>query len=256
MAETSAPDIARSLSRGVRILRVLAGPNANGFALTEIAKRAGIPHPTAHRLLHQLIVEGLVAIRKQHKYILGPLAFELGLAAASWFDFRSRYQQSITQLTEVTGDTVYLTARSGYDAVCIDRREGMSQLKGLTVGVGSRRPLGVGVGGLAIISELLPAEIEEIVAENAGRLDQFKHLTPDTMRTMIEETRARGFAVSGNLVTLGVTAVGVALFDARGRPYGALCVAARNERMRKSRQESIAKLIRAETEKISAALVE
>ena len=256
MAETTTPDIARSLSRAVRILRILAGPHASGLALTEIAKRTGIPHPTAHRLLRQLIVDGLVAMRKQHKYVLGPLAFELGLAAASWFDFRSRYQQSITKLTEITGDTVYLTARSGFDAVCIDRREGASPLKGLTVSVGSRRPLGVGVGGLAIISELPPEEIEEIVIENASRLDQFKNLTLDTMRVLIAETQARGFAVSGNLVTLGVTAVGVALFDARRRPYGALCVAARNERMRSSRQESVARLIRDETEKICAALVE
>ena len=114
----------------------------------------------------------------------------------------------------------------------------------------------MGVGGLAIISELPPEEIEEIVTENASRLDQFKNLTLDTMRVLIAETQARGFAVSGNLITLGVTAVSVALFDARRRPYGALCVAARNERMRASRQESVARLIRHETKTICAALVE
>jgi DNA-binding IclR family transcriptional regulator len=249
-------DIARSLSRAVRILRILAGPNSNGLALTEISRRADIPHPTAHRLLRQLIVDGLVAIRKQRKYILGPLAFELGLAAASWFDFRSRSQQLITKLTELTGDTVYLSVRSGFDAVCIDRRDGALPLKGLTISVGSRLPLGVGVSGLAIISALTSEEIEEILAENASRLDQFKNLTLGAMRVRIAETQAHGFAVNGNLINLGVTAVGVALFDQQERPYGALCVAARNERMRASRQESIARLILEETGKISATLLE
>jgi DNA-binding IclR family transcriptional regulator len=243
-------DTTRSLSRAVKILRVLAGPHANGLALTDISKLTEIPHPTVHRLLRHLVVDRLVSIRQQHRYVLGPLAFELGLAAASWFDFRSRYQKSMQTLCDITGETIYLTARSGFDAVCVDRKEGIPPLTGLMTNIGSRRPLGVGTGGLAIISKLPKEEIEKIVVENTKRLNQFKNFTPLKLRQSIAETQARGYAVTCNLLTLGVTVVGVPLFDDREQAYGALCAASTNERMRVSRQVTVAQFLRDEADRM------
>ena len=42
-------------------------------------------------------------------------------------------------------------ASSGADAVCIDRRLGSYPVKTLTVEVGTKRPLGIGAGSLAIL---------------------------------------------------------------------------------------------------------
>lgn len=43
------------------------------------------------------------------------------------------------RLQAETQDTCYLTLRSGFDAVCLDRREGLSPIRVLTLDVGSRR---------------------------------------------------------------------------------------------------------------------
>jgi len=52
---------------------------------------------------------------------------------------------------EEVGDTVYLVVRSGMEAVCLERIEGPSPVRVLTLDSGSRRPLGLGAGGLAIL---------------------------------------------------------------------------------------------------------
>ena len=146
------PD-AGSLKRGVRLLRLLATAGAGGSALTELAAQAGLPHPSAHRVLKQLQAERLVEHHPDtRRYRLGPLAFELGLAASTQFDMRDLCEAAMQRLASVSADTVYLVGRSGFDAVCLHRVEGAFPIRTLVLEVGSRRPLGVGAGGLAVLA--------------------------------------------------------------------------------------------------------
>lgn len=91
---------------------------------------------------------------RARRYFLGHLIFELGLAASSNFNLRDIRQSSLMRLADRTGDAVFLTIRSGYDTVCIDRKEGSFSIRALTLGVGTRRSLGVGAGGLALLMSL------------------------------------------------------------------------------------------------------
>ena len=245
----------KSLERAIAILRELAVPNANGFALTELARQTAVPHPTVHRLLQQLCDEGLVVLKaKEKRYVLGPLAFELGLAAADHNDIRDKCTHSMNAISRATGDTCYLVMRSGADAVCVDRREGTLPIRVLTLDIGSRRPLGVGAAGLAILSALPPDEAAALIAAIGDRLKPFNRLTKTDLTKHVEETIRRGYAVSGNWVTLGVTAVGVAICDVAGRPFGALSVSAVNHRMPQERWDELATTLRAEALKIQSLL--
>src|SRR3989304_4526478 len=88
---------------------------------------------------------------------MGQRAFELGLAAAPRFNLPDMFRPSLHRIAEKTGDTVFLTARSGNDSVCIDRKEGSFPIKTFTLEVGARRPLGAGAGGPAALM-LLPGQ--------------------------------------------------------------------------------------------------
>src|SRR2546427_7687857 len=71
---TSSSD-AGSLKRGVAFLKLLATGGVRGCPLSELAEKSGVPHPSAHRILKQLIAERLVVHDAQtHRYRLGPLA--------------------------------------------------------------------------------------------------------------------------------------------------------------------------------------
>ncbi|MEJ7932433.1 IclR family transcriptional regulator [Ramlibacter sp. AN1015] len=242
---TSSPD-AGSLTRGVLLLRLLATAGSRGLALTEIAARSALPHPSAHRVLKQLTAERLVEHHPQsRRYRLGPLTFELGLAGSTMFDIRDLCRHDMATLAASTADTVYLVARSGFDAVCVDRVEGSFPIRTLVLEVGSRRPLGVGAGGLAVLAAIDTDERQEIIERVSPLLPQFAGLDTAALERACEEAQQFGAAVVRGTVNLGVSAVGVAFRDPLGQAVGALSVAAMAQRLPARRMREIARQLQA-----------
>ncbi len=235
---------AGSLKRGVMLLKILATAGARGLALTEIAARAELPHPTVHRVLRQLSEERLVARNEELKrYRLGPLAFELGLAGATMYDLRDLCEEVMDRLSAETGDTIYLVVRSGFDAVCVHRHEGSFPIRTLVLDVGSRRPLGVGAGGLALLAAMDDEERAEVINRIGPKLKAFRGVTTSFLERASIQARQDGFAIIQDTVNLGVSAVGHVFRDGMGQPLGALSVAALSHRMGRSRLQHIGALL-------------
>ncbi len=240
---TSSSD-AGSLKRGVRLLRLLATAGARGSSLSDLSTASELPHPSVHRVLKQLLGERLVEHNPDtRRYRLGPLAFELGLAGATLFDIRDLCEPAMRRLAEATADTVYLVGRSGFDAVCMHRHEGSFPIRTLVLEVGSRRPLGVGAGGLAILAAVGAEECDEIIGRVAPQLPAFGGLDAASLRRACERTRDTGYSTIAGTVNLGVTAIGMAFRNGMGHPVGALSVAAMSQRMSARRLRSIAELL-------------
>ncbi|WP_295381802.1 IclR family transcriptional regulator [uncultured Pseudacidovorax sp.] len=242
---------AGSLRRGVVLLKLLATAGRKGLALTELASKAQLPHPSAHRVLAQLIAENLaVHSPETRRYRLGPLAFELGVAGSTLHDIRDLCDGAMAWLAKETGDTVYLVVRSGFDAVCMHRREGEFPIRALVLEVGSRRPLGVGAGGLAILSAIDDDDRHEIIERVAPALPAFDKLTPELLAAACQQAREDGAAVIQNRVSLGVRAVGLAFRDSIGQPVGALSVAALTQRLSARRTQHVAQLLAKATQEV------
>lgn len=221
------------------MLRLLATAGARGMPLTDMAARSALPHSSVHRVLKQLIAERLVQHDSEtHRYRLGPLTFELGLAGSTIFDIRDLCEPPMRALAEETGDTVYLMIRSGFDAVCMHRHEGAFPIRALVLEVGSRRPLGVGAAGLAILSAIEEGERLEII--DRVNLSGFRGLTAEALAHDCKRARALGASYIRNTVSLGVSAVGVAFRNLLQQPVGALSVAAISQRMTSARMKDIA----------------
>jgi len=236
---------AGSLKRGVLLLKLLATAGAKGLPLSEIAAKSGMPHPTAHRVLGQLGAERLVERHAELKrYRLGPLAFELGVAGSTMFDIRDLCNESMDGLSVATEDTVYLVVRSGFDAVCMHRREGSFPIRTLVLEVGSRRPLGAGAGGLAILSAIDHPERMDIIDRVGPTLRAYGLPTSEALTKACERARSEGLALIQNTINFGVTAVGQPFRDGMGQPVGALSVAALSQRMTAQRIRHIAKLLK------------
>lgn len=160
------------------------------------------------------------------------------------FNLKEMSAPMLRRLARTTGDTVFLTVRSGADSVVIDRAEGGFPIKVLTQEIGARRPLGSTVGGLALLLELDDAEVEQIVATNAPRLTRYGQLTVGVLRKMIERSRSLGYGLNENDIFDGVTGVGVAIPHGFGRPSGALSVIAISSRWTPERREDVVKLLK------------
>jgi len=244
-----------SIERAVQLLKLLATAGKRGRALTQLAEATALPHSTVHRLLRRLMHEHLVIQKESDKwYALGPLAFELGLAAMAAYDLREHCRASLDRLAEEVGDTVYLSVRSGSESVCEARHEGPSPIRVNTLSIGSRRPLGLGAGGLAILAFLPDVEREDIIAADGRRICEEGRLTEAVLRAAIEACRRQGHSLIRNRVTLGVTAAGVPIRDTLGRPIAAISVAAIDDRMREDRVASLARRLHEHAREIEGSL--
>ncbi|MGE4336259.1 MAG: IclR family transcriptional regulator, partial [Pigmentiphaga sp.] len=212
-----------TLARAMHLLRLLATAGRRGLGLTELAQTTGLPHPTAHRLLRQLIDERMASQDEStRRYRLGRMAFELGLAATAMYDLRGACHGPLRELAERVGDTVYLTVRSGLESVCEDRYEGPSPIRVFTLDIGSRRPLGQGAGGLAILSFLPDDERDQVLEAVVVRMTHDGVMAGTVLRQAVVMCRRRGYAWIRDRVTEGVSAVGVPLFDSLGQPVAAI----------------------------------
>ena len=243
----------QSIERAAAVMRVIASRNRAGVRLVDVARYGRLERPTAHRILRCLIAEGLVMQdERTRRYFLGHLAFEFGLAAASRFDLREQCRPALARLAAATGDTVFLTLRSGFDTVCIDRAEGAFPIRTLVLEVGTRRPLGVGAAGLALLMPLPDDAVREILAANALRLEAFGRLTVPAVLRMLKRARTFGFALNDAHITPDAISVGLALPSRYGDPLLAVSVGAIASRMSEARQREIAALIRAELKDLAA----
>jgi DNA-binding IclR family transcriptional regulator len=184
------------------------------------------------------------------RYHLGHLVFELGLAAIPQFNLRQLCEPALTRIAERTGDTVFLSARSGYDAVCLDRKEGSFPIKTLTVDVGNRRPLGVGAGGAALLLPLPGGELEEILAANARHFSRYAGLKVEDVRAMIKRARQIGYMFNDRQVTPGALSIGLPVTDPQGAPVAAISVGAITSRMEPPRRQELAAVLRREVKEL------
>jgi DNA-binding IclR family transcriptional regulator len=237
----------QSIRRAALLVRIIAARSRTGVRLTEVVQHAHLERSTARRILKCLVAEGFVMQDDaSHRYFLGPLAFELGLAAAPRFNIVDICRESLARIAERTGDTVFLIVRSGYDSVCVDRKEGSFPIKTLTLDIGTRRPLGAGAGGLALLMGLPDDAVDEIASANALRLAAYNGLNVPSLMRLLRRARTLGYALNDIHITPGASSVALPVRSRFGSAFAAVSVGAISSRMKAERQREIATILRAE----------
>ncbi|MDP9898895.1 IclR family transcriptional regulator [Variovorax ginsengisoli] len=243
----------QSIERVVGMLRVVASRGRRGMRIGEVATTSGLPQSTCFRMLQRLEIEGLVD-RDPHtrKYFLGPLLHELGLLARPRYRLSELCDAAVHRLADLTQDTVYLSERSGMEAVCTNRALGDYPIKAMPLDIGIRRPLGVGAGGLAMLCAMPVEEAEAIIDANGHRYEKFASFTADFLREAVARGRAQGYSFLDSVVTPGTAAIGVAF--PTENPVGAISIAAISGRLESERREDLARELKQQVRKVEAAM--
>ena len=254
MPRMASPAGTQLIARSARLLRLIANSNHQGARLVDLTLHSGLERPTVRRILQGLVAEGLVRQQADHRYMLGHLTYELGLAAARGIDMPQIAALSLDRIARETGDTVYLVQRSGLDSVCIDRREGSFPDQVLTIDIGARRPLGAAVGGLALLASVPEDECSAIMELNRTQFEPYEKLYGRPLEEAVGDARGRGFALMPVNVVPYVSGVGVAIPAGTGAPHTALSVSALSKRMMENeRYLQVAKLLQEEARRVAAA---
>ncbi|AFK57500.1 IclR family transcriptional regulator [Tistrella mobilis] len=256
-AAPAAPTGTQSVERAISLLRILARRDAGGARLVDVVADSGLNKPTVRRLLLVLMREGLVDQDPgSRRYHLGVETFALGSVAAERFGIRKIAAPAVLRIAEASGDTAYLSVRSGFDAICVERQEGAFPIRTLTLAVGDRRPLGVGAGSLALLAFQPDLnEVRSIIDVNAGRVNSYApRFEPQRLLTLVDQTRSQGYAFNDGLIVAGMSAVAVPILNRRGEPEAALSIAAIDSRMTPERRAQLVALLQRERERIEQQL--
>lgn len=242
-----------AVSRLFAVLRCLGECDEGGERVTQLAQRIGLSQPTTHRLLRSLMDEGMVeqdALSK--RYRLSIEFFALAARAGNTGNLRDVVRPSMLRLSASLGDSLFLLARSGFDAICLDRSEGPYPIRTFTGDIGGRVALGVGQGSLAILAFLPEDERETVIAYNLPRLKDFHLYDEVFLRSEVENVRRLGYAARNTGALPGMAGLAVPILDRNGRAVAALSVATITDRLGPDRLTTVVEMLKREATTISA----
>jgi DNA-binding IclR family transcriptional regulator len=251
MSISSKNEGAQSIARAALLLRTLSTFGAQGAALMQISTLTQLPKATVHRILSAMLDEHLIERPwGTRNYRLGPELYAFGMSVLNVFDIKSMAQPIFERLAQTTGETVYLGIRCGYDAVCLDKRQGHLPQNAEILQVNDRWPMGIGSFSLAILAHLPDDEIADILAFNQRRSRDDKPFSK--ISSSIQKTRKNGYALTKTRTSRGISGIAVPVFDRRRYPIGSLCAVSTLERMTGSYLHGLAATLKQEAEILSA----
>jgi IclR family acetate operon transcriptional repressor len=222
----------QALDRAFAVLD-LFGSDQPEWGTSEVARAAGLPVPTAHRILTALTGRRYLARdERTRRFRLGPAALDLGERARAMVDLRQAALPVLRRLSRETDETALLTVPSGERdrSVCLERVESSQPLR-LSVEPGRRLPLYAGASQKALLAFLGEEEIERVVT---GPLERICHATitdAEALRANLAEARERGWALSFEETNVGVWGVAVPLLDEHRLAVAALGLAGPSARL-------------------------
>ncbi len=239
------------LGRALRLLDAF-GPTRPVMTLSQIARHAGLPLSTAHRLLGELVTWGALERDEAGCYRIGLRLWELAALAPRSTGLRERALPFLEDLSQVTRENVQLAVREGSELVYIERIAGTGAVPVLTR-VGGRFALTATGVGLVLLAHA-PLDVQEEVL--GGPIERFTECTvtdPARLRGMLADIRTNGFSISDRQVTMDSLSVGAPVYDGRGQVVAAVSLVVRHGG---ASPHALAPLVRTSARAISRALAD
>lgn len=213
-----------------RAMRILGCFSADEPALgaAQLADRTGLSPSTLHRIAAQMVALGLIARGPGRRYVVGPRMFEIGELSPLSLRLRETALPHMQRLYEATGENVHLAVLDraepvGAQALFVGRVTGHGSVPTLTR-MGGRQILHAVGAGKAILAR---QPDDWVAAYCAGPLvRETAHTITDAaeLRADVDATRARGYAVAREEMTLGNVSIAAALGSTPGLPPAAMGV--------------------------------
>lgn len=232
------------VGRTAGLLRALASHEPTGAGTSTVARAAGLPRATAHRLLTSLQAEGLAdRDGATGHWLLGPELYLLGTAAQSRYDVAAQAAPHVRRLAQATGESAFYSVRRGDETVCLLREDGAFPIRSHVLHEGARFPLGVVSAGLVVLAYLPEAEVEAYLERVDLTTEHGPTHAATAVRARVEQVRRDGWAVNPGLIVEGSWGMAAAVFDRHERPVGALTLTGIDRRFGPDRRPELGRLL-------------
>ncbi|MFC9247574.1 IclR family transcriptional regulator [Streptomyces sp. NPDC057136] len=193
------------------------------LTLTQLARRAELSLPTAHRLVATLTGWGALERDDAGLYHVGLRLWETAALAPRGLGLREAALPYLEDLYEATHENVHLAVRDGREVVYIERLSGRSAV-GVHSRVGARWPLHATGVGLVLLAHSDPDFQGRYRAEKLAAFTPYTVTDPERLRRMLAEVRHGGVAVSDRQITDDALSVAAPIRGARGDVAAAVSV--------------------------------
>ncbi len=199
---------------------------APALSLSEIARRAGLPLTTTHRLVAELRAAGALERDVDGTYRIGLRLWEIGSLAPRGVPLREAALPFLEDLYEVTHENAQLGVREGHDVVYIERIAGRRAV-GVLTRVGGRFPLHASGIGLVLLAHAPESVRRDVLERPLQRFTGYTVTDRARLERILAEIRRNGVAISDRQVTDDAMSVAAPVTDSSGEVIAALSIVAK-----------------------------
>jgi DNA-binding IclR family transcriptional regulator len=212
-------------TRALRVLRFLAG-QPDPVTVDRVAAAVRLPRSTAYHLLGAMIEEGFVVhLPDEHRYGLGVAAFDVGSGYTRQEPLQRIAGRRLAGLVDATGHSAHLAVLHGREVVYVveERAPGRPPL---VTDVGVRLPAQLTASGRAILAALPATQVRALFPDRSAFVDRTGAgpRSLSALRSLLAETRQRGYAAETGEVTAGLSSVAAAVLDHNAHPVAGVAV--------------------------------
>ncbi len=241
------------LARGLAVIRAFSsgGPFCT---LTEIANITGLSPAAARRCLHTLEALGYAG-RDGRRFFLRPRVLDLSSAYLDSVNGETLAREYLQEVASSSGHSSSLAVLDGGEVLYL-ARVGARRIVRLEAGVGTRYPAYPTSMGRALLAGLAPPELADYLRDT-----KFERLTRRTVveRSMLAElirvTGENGYSIVADELAVGVTALAVPVYDAKGAVVAAINCSAQSGDVTEHGMKDYIPLVRDVAQRISKALL-
>lgn len=216
------------LARGLLLLDAY-GATDSDLTLAQLSARTGLPKPTAHRLIAEMVAWGGLE-RTEHGYRLGMKLFVLGQRVPRQRGLREAALPYLEDLYEATHENVHLTVFDLPDTLFLEKVTGRRSMP-IVSRVGGRLPAHCTASGKVFLALGPPSYLRQVVDAGLTRLTPKTITMPGMLRQDLDRTLERGYGINREESEPGVVAVAAPVRDHTRRVIAAVSIAGRAHRL-------------------------
>jgi DNA-binding IclR family transcriptional regulator len=229
------------ISRMFSLLDVLS-LQGEAVSLKSISEQTGLHPSTAHRILNDLAVGGMVERSGPGSYRLGLHLLTLGNLVRARLDVRELCVRPMQELHRLTAQSVSLFVRQDDDALCVARSVADRHGIQITRSMGLRMPLLSNAAGKTLLLNDSNAELHRLAGGPGLRADQ--------LHSEIVLIRQSGIGQDHDSLDPNVQVTAAPVWDDQGRVAATLVVQCPASRLSAEGQDAL----KASAQRISASL--
>ncbi|MFI5608846.1 IclR family transcriptional regulator [Amycolatopsis sp. NPDC051903] len=211
------------LTRGARVLEAFDAEH-RVLTVAEIARKAGLPVPTVHRLVAQLLDVGFLEREEGHRVRIGLHLWELAALGARALDLREAAMPYLEDVHVATRQHTQLSVLEGKDVLVVEWLKARKALKQLILHAGRRVPAHVVAGGAVLLAHAGKDLQDEVLAGPLARFNDKTPTDPEELRRLWAYAKKYGYVVCDGFVSPHAVSVAVPVTGREGEVVAAIGV--------------------------------